>query len=89
MTIDDKSRDEKLHYDINREPAKVSALSSGKIDKFEYLKGEKTLPSDKTRSIKQAKFTYFPLGKTLEKQKKTIEDQGRKQIDAIQIKTKD
>ena len=40
MAIDDKIRDEKLHCDINREAAKISALSSGKIDKNEYLTGE-------------------------------------------------
>ena len=38
MTID-KVRDERLHYDINRESAKISALSSGNIDKYEYLTG--------------------------------------------------
>ena len=37
MTIDDKIRDEKIQYDINREAAKRSALSSGKIDKYEYV----------------------------------------------------
>ena len=46
MTIDDKIRDEKLLYDSNREAAKVSTLSSGKIDKYEYLTGEEVLPSD-------------------------------------------
>ena len=46
MTIDDKIRDEKLQYDINREAAKISALSSGKIDKYEYLRGEEILPSN-------------------------------------------
>ena len=40
MTINDQIRDEKLHYDINREAAKTSALSSGKIHKYEYLAGE-------------------------------------------------
>ena len=40
MTIDDKIRDEKLHYNINREAANISALSSGKIDKYEYLTGK-------------------------------------------------
>ena len=35
MAIDDKIKDEKLQYDINRESAKMSALSSGKIDKYE------------------------------------------------------
>ena len=46
MTIDDKIIDEKLQYNINREGAKISALSSGKIDKYEYLTGEEILPSD-------------------------------------------
>ena len=46
MTIDDKIRDEKLQYDINREAAKISALSSGKIDKYEYFRGEEILPSN-------------------------------------------
>ena len=41
MTIDNKIRDEKLHYDINREATKISALSSGKIDKYEYITDEK------------------------------------------------
>ena len=41
MTIDDKIKDEKIKYDINREAAKISALSSGKIDKYEYLKVKK------------------------------------------------
>ena len=46
MTIDAKIRDEKLQYDINREAAKISALSYGEIDKYEYLTGEGILPSD-------------------------------------------
>ena len=46
MTIDDKIKDEELQDDINRETAKISALSSGKIDKYEYLTGDKTLSSD-------------------------------------------
>ena len=46
MIIDDKIRDGKLQYDINREAAKISALSSRKIDKYEYLTGEKLLLSD-------------------------------------------
>ena len=79
----DENRDEKLQYDINREAAKILALSSGKIDKYEYLTGEEILRSDQRRVIEQAKFTYSPLGKPLVKQRKAIEDQGRKQIDAI------
>ena len=58
--------------------AKISALSSGKIDKFEYLTGEEILQSDQSRIIEQAKFTYSPLGKAFEKQIKAIEEQGKK-----------
>ena len=84
MTIEDQIRDEKLKFDINREAAKISALSSDKIDKYEYLTGEEILPSNQQQIIEQAKFTYSPLGKAFEKQSKTIEDQGEKQIKAIQ-----
>ena len=84
MTIDGEIEDEKLQYDINREAAKISALSSGKLYKYEYLTGEDILPSNQQQIIEQAKFTYSPLGKAFEKQIKTIEDQGEKQIKAIQ-----
>ena len=46
MRIEDKIRDEKLQNDINREAAKISALLSGKIDKYEHLTGEEILPSN-------------------------------------------
>ena len=84
MTINDQIRDEKLQYDINREAAKISALSSGKIHKYEYLTGEDILPSNQQQIIEQAKFTYSPLGKAFEKQIKAIEDQGQKQIKALE-----
>ena len=80
MTIEDQIKDEKLQYYINREAAKISALSSGKLDKYEYLTGEEILPSNQQQIIQQAKFTYSPLGKAFEKQTKTIEDQGKKQV---------
>ena len=83
MAIDDKIRDENLQYDINREAAKVSAQSSSKINEYEYLSGEEIVPSDQRRVIEQARFTYSPLEKTLEKWRKTIENQEKKQIDAI------
>ena len=86
MTIEDQIKDEKLQYDINREPAKISALSSGKIDKYEYFTGKEILPSNQQQIIQQAKFTYSPLGKAFEKQTKTIEDLGKKQVKAIQDK---
>ena len=78
MTIEDQIRDEKLQYDINREAAKISALSSGKIDKYEYLTGEEILPCNQQQIIEQAKFTYSPLGKVFDKQTKIIEDQRKK-----------
>ena len=84
MAIEDQIKDEKLQYDINREAAKISALSSGKIDKYEYLTGEEILPSNQQQIIQQAKFAFSPLGKALEKQIKTIEDQGKKQVKAIE-----
>ena len=58
MTINDQIRDEKLQYDINREAVRISALSSGKIHKYEYLTGEEILPSNQQQIIEQAKFTY-------------------------------
>ena len=88
MTINDQIKDEKLHFDINREAAKISALSSGKIHKYEYLTGEEILPSNQQQIIEQAKFTYSPLGKAFEKQIKTIQDQGEKQTKAIQDQVK-
>ena len=79
MTIDNKVRDEKLQNVINREVAKTSALSLGKIDKYEYLKGGEILLSNQRQIIEQAKFAYSPLGEAFEQQTKTIEDQGEKQ----------
>ena len=84
MTINDQIRDKKLQYDINREAAKISSKSSGKFHKYEYLTGEDILPSNQQQIIEQAKFTYSPLGKAFEKQIKTIENQGKKQIDALE-----
>ena len=84
MTIDDQIRDEKLQYDINREAPEILALSSGKIDKYEYLTGTEILPSNQQQIIEQAKFNYLPLRKAFEKQIKTIEDQGEKKIKAIE-----
>ena len=44
MIINDQIKDEKLQYNINRDAAKISALSSGKLHKYEYLTGEDILP---------------------------------------------
>ena len=76
MLIDDKIRDEKLQYDIKREAAKTSALSSGKTDKYEYLTEKELLPSNRSQIIEQANFTYSPLEKASEKQ-------TEKQVDTL------
>ena len=80
MTINDQIRNEKLQYDINKEAAKISALLSGKIHKYEYLTGEDILPSNQHQIIEQARFTYSPLGKAFEKQIKTVEDQEKNKL---------
>ena len=74
MTFDDQIKDEKIQYDVDKEAAKISTLSSGKIDKYEYLAGEETLPYNQKQNIEQVKFTYSPLGNAFVKQTKTIED---------------
>ena len=66
MTIGDLIRDEKLQYNINREAAKISTLSSGKIHKYKYITGEDILPSNQRQLIEQAKSAYSPLGKAFE-----------------------
>ena len=53
MPNDDKIKDEKLQYDINREAVKVSASSTGKIDKYDDLAGEETLQALKPEENKE------------------------------------
>ena len=83
MTINDQIKDEKLQHDINREAAKISALSSSKTHKYEYLVVENILPVNHQQIIEQARFTYSPLGKAFEKQINTIKDQGEKPVKAL------
>ena len=87
-TIDDKIKDEKRQYNINRETAKISALSSSKNDKYEYLTGKKILPFDLGRIREQAKFLYFSFSEAFEKQIKTIEDQGIQEVEALKTEEK-
>ena len=68
MTIDGNTIDDKLQYSINREAAKMSALSFGKFNKYEYLTGEDIIPPNKGRVIEQCKFAYSPLEKAFKKQ---------------------
>ena len=78
MTItDDKIRDRKLQYDINEEAAKISALSSGTTEEYKYVTGEEIVPFNQREITEEAKFTYYPLGKAFEKQRKTVEEQGK------------
>ena len=58
-----------MRCDINREAAKMSKLSSRKIDKYDYLTGKEILSFN--QMIGQVKFEYYPLGKAFEKQNKT------------------
>ena len=76
MIIDYQIKDEKIQYDINRETAKISALSSGTINKYEYLMEEEILPSEESRRLEQATCTSSLPGKAFEKQTKTIEEIG-------------
>ena len=85
MAISDQIKDGKLQYDINREAAKISALSLGKRHKYEYLTGEDTLSiSNQQQIIEQTKFTYSFLGKAFDKQIKTIEEHVKKQVEALE-----
>ena len=72
LTIDDKIRCEKLLYDINTEVAKISALSSDKIDKYAHFSGKEILFSNQRQIIKQAKIAYSILGKAFKKQIKQL-----------------
>ena len=66
MTIDNNIRVQKLQYDITRVRTQISALSLNEINEHEHLTDEETLPSDQSRIIEEATFTYFPLGKAFE-----------------------
>ena len=72
ITVDERIRDEKLRCDINREASKLSALLLGKINKYEYVRAEKTLPLDQSRIIEKAKFIYPPVEKACKKQSKVV-----------------
>ena len=61
--LDDKIKAKKAQYDLDKEAAKISALSSGELEKYEYLTGEDL--GYKPDVIQKAKFEYSPLGKVL------------------------
>ena len=68
MTTEDKIRDKDIQSDIIREAAKISSLSSGKIDKYKYLIGKEILPSYRSQILEQAKFIIL-LQEKLQKKK--------------------
>ena len=77
MTTGDKNRDEKLQYGIKWGAAKIPALSSRKIDKYDFLTGKEILPPDQRRVMEQAKFTDSSLRKSFLKQTKTNEEEAK------------
>ena len=77
MAIDEKIKNRKLQCNINRAAVKISALCSGKIDKYKSMKSDKILPSQQHAILTEAKFTYSPLWKAFEKQTKTIDKHGK------------
>ena len=89
----------KAQYDLDRKAAKISALSSNNLDKYEYLTGEDL--SLKSSTVEQANFEYSPLGKSfnnglerddqregLFKRLKNIEGKNEAQLKAIEVKEK-
>ena len=63
--LDDKIKLNKSQYDLDREAAKISALSSKDLEKYEYLTGEDL--GYKQDVIQRAKFGYLPLGEAFNK----------------------
>lgn len=84
MTIYDKIRNEKLQYDINRAIAMISALSSVRKKKYEYLKSVEMLPTQQYEIAEDTIFFYSPVGKVLEKTNKDDWRVGEKQVNVIE-----
>ena len=81
--LEDKVRQAELEHDVQETAAKISALKSGDIDKYELLTETDVIPRGAEASLAAAKFEYSPLGKAFDKQVKAIEEQGNKQVAAI------
>ena len=71
--LDDKIRSNQAQYDLDRQNAKISAVSSGELDKYEYLTGEDL--GYKPNVVQKAKFEYSPLGQVFNKELNTSEKQ--------------
>ena len=77
IAINDKIRDEKLQNDIKREAAKISVLSSGKIDKYEYLTGKERLPSNQKRVINKLSLHMLLKEKLLKNKEKQLKIEAK------------
>ena len=95
-----KIKQNEAQYDLDRKAAKISALSSNNLNKYEYLTGEDL--SLKPSTVEQAKFEYFPMGKIFNKGLKeddkkeglfksleNIKDKNEKQLKAIEDQGKE
>ena len=81
--LEDKIKAEKLAHDVSETAAKISALKSGDIDKYEFLTEQEVIPRGAEASLASVQFEYSPLGKAFEKQVQAIEEQGDKQVQAL------
>ena len=73
--LDDEIKANQAQYDLDREAAKVSALSSKEMDTYKYLTGEDL--EYKPGVVEKAKFEYFSLGKVFNKRLKKEDKKGR------------
>ena len=82
--IDDQIKDKKLQYDINREAAKISAWSSGRIHKHKHLTGEEILPSNQKQIIKQASLLILLWKKLLENKQKQLKIHKKNRLNELE-----
>ena len=78
-TINKKIEQNKAQYDLDRQTAKISALSSGNVSKYEFLTSEDVLPEKKLleKAARIKRFEYSPLGSELKKQTGIAKDQHK------------
>ena len=97
--VNEKIKANKAQYDLDKEAAKISALSSGELEIYDYLTGEDL--GYKLDVVQKAKFEYSPLGKVfnkgldesderegLLKRLKNIEGKIEQQLEGNQERTK-
>ena len=76
--INNKIKQNKAQYNLDRQTANISALSSGNVSKYKFLIGNDVLPEKdllaKAAALKR--FEYLPLGKEFKKQTSVAEKQS-------------